>query len=145
MHGCSRIHHDQMQCLHAAPCRSALLASRVNSSDEYVDANNGRIYRLNYTQARDACKAISYPGLTGTGYPVVWNTWVNWRRRVGISQFAWLWRSTPRPPSKRIRCCILQVRGAAGCGVLLRQAGRKHLLHLLAGLDAVLGGVARHR
>lgn len=52
------------------------------SSTDYVDADNGCIYRyvgtgsLTYAQAKTACQALSYPGLTGTAYPVVWNTWV---------------------------------------------------------------------
>jgi hypothetical protein len=59
-----------------------MLANEVNSSIDYVDLENGRIYRyigdggLDYTQAQAACKALSYPGVLGSGYPVVWNTWV---------------------------------------------------------------------
>jgi hypothetical protein len=54
----------------------------VSSSKNYVVYDQGRIYHypevssINYAQSQAACAALSFPGFTGTGYLVVWNTWV---------------------------------------------------------------------
>ncbi len=78
---CSHLCHAAWPvALAATVCQSELLDRRANTSGEYVDAGNGRIYRylgsggLTYAQAKAACQALTYDGFTGTGYPVVWNT-----------------------------------------------------------------------
>jgi hypothetical protein len=146
-------------------CADELAAKRVSNSREFVDATNGRIYKLiagnaqSYAQAKAACAALSYPGFTGTGYPIVLN-------RCGAPPPPRLIHTGPRPVGLWLAltdpcvCCArrapaaaahqarfpslsLQLHRAAGRGGLLPQAA--DLVHdVLAGAAPELGS-CRHR